>query len=99
MISYHFPPVAGSSGYQRVLNFAKGLGAKGWEPIVLSVNPQAYLAVDKSDAAAAATAGIHVVRAWALDAARHLSIRGKYPGFFAWPDRWSTWRLGAMPLL
>ena len=26
-----------------------------------------------------------------LDAARHLSIKGKYPRLFALPDRWSSW--------
>lgn len=35
-------------------------------------------------------------RAMGLDVQRQLSIRGKYPGFLAQPDRWSTWWLAAV---
>jgi hypothetical protein len=31
-----------------------------------------------------------------LDVQRQLSIRGKYPGFLAQPDRWSTWWVAAV---
>src|SRR4029450_2950834 len=41
-------------------------------------------------------AGITVKRAFALDTARHLSLAGRYPAFLACPDRWSTWRFGAV---
>ncbi len=41
--------------------------------------------------------GVLVERAFALDTARHLSILGHYPGFLARPDRWMTWRFGAIP--
>jgi glycosyltransferase involved in cell wall biosynthesis len=34
---------------------------------------------------------MHVTRAWALDARRHLAFRKRYPGFLARPDRWATW--------
>jgi hypothetical protein len=41
-------------------------------------------------------AGTHVERAQALDAAKHLSIKGKYPGWLALPDRWASWWPGAV---
>ncbi|MGC1818829.1 MAG: glycosyltransferase, partial [Casimicrobiaceae bacterium] len=40
--------------------------------------------------------GVPVVRAFALDAARHLSVAGRYPGFLARPDRWLTWKYAAI---
>jgi glycosyltransferase involved in cell wall biosynthesis len=39
---------------------------------------------------------VKVKRAFALDAARHLSIKGRYPLAIALPDRWSTWFLGGV---
>jgi glycosyltransferase involved in cell wall biosynthesis len=35
-------------------------------------------------------------RAFALDAARHLAIAGRYPAFLAVPDRWATWRFDGL---
>jgi glycosyltransferase involved in cell wall biosynthesis len=41
--------------------------------------------------------GVYVERAFALDAARHLSVGGRYPMFVARPDRWMSWRFAAIP--
>jgi hypothetical protein len=38
-----------------------------------------------------------VHHAFALDTARHLSIKGRYLGWMALPDRWASWWLGAVP--
>ena len=38
-----------------------------------------------------------VKRVFALDAARHLSINGRYLDCTAIPDRWGSWMLGAIP--
>jgi glycosyltransferase involved in cell wall biosynthesis len=37
-----------------------------------------------------------VERAFALDAARHFSIGGRYPSALARPDRWTSWRFAAV---
>jgi peptidoglycan/xylan/chitin deacetylase (PgdA/CDA1 family)/glycosyltransferase involved in cell wall biosynthesis len=95
MVAFHFPPQAGSSGILRTLNFAKNLPANGWQPTVLTVHPRAY-EERRDDLLKDIPTNIKVVRAFALDAAQHLSIRRKYPGFLALPDRWSSWCLGAM---
>lgn len=95
MVAFHFPPQAGSSGILRTLNFAKNLPASGWQPTVLSAHPRAYEET-RDDLLKDIPADIKVVRAFALDAAQHLSIRRKYPGFLALPDRWSSWCLGAV---
>ena len=41
--------------------------------------------------------GTVVERAFAVDAARHLAVRGRYPAIVARPDRWAAWWLGAVP--
>jgi len=95
MIAFHFPPQAGSSGILRTLNFAKNLPNNGWDPIVLSANPRAYEEC-REDLLKSIPKDIRVIRAFALDAARHLSIRRKYLTILAIPDRWSSWWLGAV---
>lgn len=95
MVAFHFPPFAGSSGIQRTLRFIQHLPALGWEPMVLTAHPRAYEFVS-DDLLREVPADVTVKRAFALDAARHLSIAGRYPGIFACPDRWITWRLGAV---
>lgn len=97
MIAFQYPPFAGSSGVQRVLKFSRYLPENGWEPIVLTASPHAY--VEKGqDQIAEIPRGTRVVRAWSLDAARHLSVGGRYPRWVASPDRWASWALAAIPL-
>ncbi|MBF0370640.1 MAG: glycosyltransferase [Magnetococcales bacterium] len=95
LIAFHFPPVRGASGMQRTLKFSKHLPDFGWEPLVLTANPRAYLQTGTEQLGEIAPETI-VKRAFALDSARHLSILGKYPRFLAWPDRWSSWWLGGV---
>lgn len=95
MVVFQFPPFAMSSGVQRALRFVQQLPAFGWQPHVLTAQPQAYAAT-APDLLREVPAGTVVERAFALDAARHLSIAGRYPGFLALPDRWSSWYPGAL---
>src|SRR5262245_10397164 len=94
MVAFQFPPFAGSSAIQRVLRFVQHLPSCGWEPIVLTASPVAYDA-RAADLLAEVPNNVIVERAFALDAAKHLSIFRRYPGFLARPDRWVSWRLGA----
>lgn len=94
MVAYHFPPLAGSSGIQRTLRFAKYLPEFGWEPIILTAHPCAYERTSL-DLLAEIPENIPVFRAPAFDAARHFAIRGRYFGFLARPDRWVSWVPGA----
>lgn len=91
MIAYHFPPLRGSSGIQRTLRFAQHLPNFGWQPAVLTVKPRAYESIGR-DLLEELPSNLKVLRAFALDAARHLSIAGRYPRSLATPDRWATWR-------
>ena len=95
LVAYHVPPVLGSSGVQRTLRFAQHLPKFGWRPIVLTITPRAY----ESVAAAAGNEmppNVRVERAFGLDAARQLSLFGRYPRRLAIPDRWATWRSWAV---
>lgn len=90
MIAFHFPPAAMGSGHLRTLGFARHLPEFGWNPVVLSARALAYPRT-ASVAAGVIPQACTVHRAFALDASRHLAIGGKYPGFLAQPDRWSSW--------
>ena len=91
MIAYHFPPLAGSSGIQRTLRFVQQLPALGWQPLVLTALPHAYERVSE-DLLRDVPGQTPVRRAFALDAARHLSLGGRYFGATARPDRWISWQ-------
>jgi glycosyltransferase involved in cell wall biosynthesis len=96
MIAFHYPPYQGSSGVLRTLNFTKYLPEFGWEPLVLTANVGVYaVAGDSNPQGLNTPTGTTVTRALALDAARHLSIRGRYPSWLALPDRWASWSIPA----
>lgn len=97
LIAFHFPPLAGSSGIQRALHLALQLPTHGWSASVLTAHSRAYERIDER-AHAQPSAGLEVRRAFALDAGRHLTIAGKYPGWLARPDRFTSWILGAIPV-
>lgn len=96
MIAFHFPPLRGSSGIQRTLKFAQYLLQFGWTPVVVSAHPRAY---DNSgdDQMRDIPPEVIVHRAFALDTARHLSLKGRYSALLALPDRWVSWVFGAVP--
>ncbi len=96
MIAYHFPPMVGSSGMQRTLKFSNYIVEHGWAPTVLTVSPRAYPS-SRDDQVSEILDSVQVMRIWALDAARHLSIRGRYLDILARPDRWSSWSVSAIP--
>lgn len=95
MIAFHFPPLAGSSGIQRTLRFVQHLPELGWEPIVLTAHPRAYPACS-DDLMSEVPRGTIVKRAFALDTSKHLALFRRYPAFLARPDRWLSWRWGAV---
>lgn len=96
LIAFHYPPLRGSSGIQRTLAFSRYLREYGWQPIVLTAHPRAYPNTGQ-DQLGDVPNDVPVYRPFALDASRHLAIRGAYPKLVALPDRWSSWCLGAIP--
>jgi len=92
MVAFHYPPQCVSSGVQRSVNFVRYLPEHGWNPLVLTAHERAH-EVLRHDFSPSQINNENVVRAFALDAARHLSIGRRYPRVFALPDRWSSWRL------
>src|SRR6056297_198334 len=92
MIAYHYPPVRVSSGVQRTLKFSSYLRDHGWEPILLTVRPEAYDNVS-DDQLKEIPEGMVLQRSWALNATRDLAYRKRYFSWTALPDQWSTWAL------
>lgn len=84
----------GSSAVQRTLRFAQYLPKFGWEPVVLTVSPGAFETTGNAQEYDLGSIEVH--RTHALDAARHLSIKGWYPRSLALPDRWMTWKFSAV---
>jgi len=95
MIAYHYPPEGSSSGIQRTLKFTRCLRENGWGASVLTAHPRAYT-VSKADQMGDIPSGVEVVRAFALDSARHRGLRGRYFTWTGLPDRWVTWWPGAV---
>ncbi len=95
LIAFHYPPIMGSSGLQRTLKFSQYLEEYGWSPLVLTAHPRAYeqLSLDQLEDI---PRDMVLERAFALDTAHQLSIRGHYPGWLALPDRWASWWLGGV---
>ena len=57
---------------------------------MVSVSPRAYPMVAE-DLLDDVPSDLVVRRAFALDSARHLALRGRYLGLTAFPDRWVSW--------
>lgn len=95
-VAYHFPPLTGSSGLLRSMKFCRYLPENGWEPVVLTAHPRAYPESNGLQMPPGLE-DLRVIRAFALDTRRHLSIKGRYLRRTALPDRWVSWVLGAIP--
>lgn len=94
MIAFHYPPIAGSSGFLRTACFARYLSKGVWEPIVLTATTRAYPSLEISNSDLVRDIEVH--RAFALDSKRHLSWRGRYLRITALPDQWISWAIPAV---
>lgn len=90
MIAYHYPPEGGSSGVLRTLKFSKYLPQYGWVPHVLTLKESSYPTQDTGLLPDIPPEAV-VHRTFALDTARHLSVKGKYLSALAIPDRFVSW--------
>lgn len=95
MVAFHYPPCFGSSGYLRTLKFSRYLPEEGWQPIVLTAHPRAY-AQTTAEQLREIPPTVSVRRTLALDARRHLAIRGSSLRITALPDQWSSWWISAV---
>jgi len=96
-VAYHFPPQSGSSGLLRSLKYCRYLPETGWLPTVLSVNPMAYVRTEQS-LLRDIPPEVSVLRTFALDTRRHLSIKNRYALWMSLPDRWISWCVSAIPV-
>lgn len=95
IVVFHFPPAKGSSGIQRTLKFCAYLRERGWSPVVLTVTAGAHELVS-DEQLKEIPPGVPVERAFCIDTARSLSIRGRYLRWMAQPDRWVSWWPGGV---
>jgi glycosyltransferase involved in cell wall biosynthesis len=90
MVAYHYPPEASSSGMLRTLKFSKYLPQHGWAPHVLTLRESLYPLRDDS-LLADIPSSVTVHRTRALDASRHLAVRGRHLAMLGVPDRFVSW--------
>ncbi len=93
-ISFHFPPSSGAA-VQRILKATEYLPEFGWDSIVLTAKSSAYDAIENTQTIPESVRD-HVFRTLALDAHKHLAIKGKHLGILSILDRWTTWIPGAI---
>lgn len=91
MVSFHFPPIASSSGYLRCLKFARYLNKTLFNIDVLTTTTGAYPHSNAQNSTLLNELDIEVHRATGLDASRHLAVFGRYLECMTWPDKWSSW--------
>jgi|GEM_PF-201021 len=89
IISKDFWP-CNNAGVQRILKFAQYLPEFGWSPDILTAHQRTYANIDITRSLPTHLEG-RVHRAQGLDAKKHLAVAGRYPKYFDYPDRFSTW--------
>jgi glycosyltransferase involved in cell wall biosynthesis len=90
IVAFHFPPFGSGSGILRILKFCRFLPEFAWQPVVLTANDRAYERIDLT-LLREIPSDVPVFRAFALDAQKHLSVKGRYLRWMAIPDRWASW--------
>src|SRR5688572_1325639 len=95
MLAFQFPPYDESTGSQRTLAFIRHLPPLGWSPIVVTARETAYPKINPATLAAIPPVTT-VLRAFAFDIKRTLSVKGIYPRVLSTPDRWNSWIFGGI---
>ncbi len=94
-VAYHYPPIAVSSGVHRTLAFSRYLSDWGWDVTVLTADYKVYPRYNL-ESIKTVPAKVQVIRAWAKDTSRDLSLKGRYTQLMALPDRYQSWILGGV---
>src|SRR5260370_42381573 len=89
MIAFQFPPAAGS-GTQRSLKFARYLPEFGWDVEVLTARAGVHEALDQT-LLKEVPESVTVHHAPCCIPGKDLGIRGWYPSFLNFPDRFGNW--------
>ena len=89
-VAFHFPPILGSSGVHRTLAFTRHLAENGWDVNVLTSSIKAYDNWSEQQFSFIPK-NVKVIRAFARNAARSFSFKGKYLSWMAFPDNWQSW--------
>ncbi len=89
MIAFQFPPAAGS-GTQRSLKFARYLPEFGWDVEVLTARTGVHEALDQT-LLKEVPESVTVHHAPCFIPGKDFGIRGWYPSFLNFPDRFGNW--------
>jgi glycosyltransferase involved in cell wall biosynthesis len=89
LIALHYPP-ANSPAALRSVKFVKYLTEFGWNTNVVTVRADVYGATDTA-LLREIPSNSRTYRAFGFDTKAVFSVRGRYPGFLAFPDRWVSW--------
>src|SRR5882762_5129938 len=89
MVAFHFPP-AGGSGTQRSLKFARYLPEFGWDVEVLTARKAVHEVLDPTLVAEVPSCiAVHSTPCFIPGV--QFGIRGWYPDFIGFPDRFANW--------
>lgn len=94
MIALEFPPCH-SSGVQRTLKFAEHLCSLGFEPLILTARATAYEKTDDAYEIPKCLDG-KIIRVSCFNLKKLLSIKGKYPSFIEFFDKYWPWYFPAV---
>ncbi len=94
VVAFHYPPDNTSTGVLRTAKFTEYLPAQGWRSHVISVPESVYASVGPTGGGQISH-DIRVERVWACDVKRTFGIRGYYPKWVSYPDRYWPWFFAA----
>jgi len=78
------------------MKYCRYLPEFGWQPAVLTPHSRAYEKIDEKSVNLIPK-GVPVIRSFAMDTKKHLSVGGRYLRYTALPDRWVGWVFGGVP--
>lgn len=94
VVAFHYPPDNTSTGVLRTAKFTEYLPGQGWRSQVISVPESVYASVDPNWVGHTSR-DIQVERVWACDVKQTFGIRGFYPKWISYPDRYWPWFFAA----
>lgn len=94
VIAFHYPPDNSSTGVLRTLKFSEYLLNHDWRSHVITAPSNLYISRNPAGSDPIPPQ-IEVERAWACDVKKVFGIRGVYPGWLGFPDRYWPWFFAA----
>jgi hypothetical protein len=94
VIAFHYPPDNSSTGVLRTFKFTEYLLRHDWRSHVITAPSELYISRNPAGMDEIPPQ-IEVDRAWGCDVKQAFGIRGVYPGWLGFPDRYWPWFFAA----